>query len=136
MGEAVYSTIGLQKLAGCLRSYVYRPASKRTVLKFCQAKTITRIKTTANAMEKWTENVVAYSQGSIINEVDSWMTGVNEMSKERTLEVSQDILGVFKSTRDGVGNAGIRFTKGHLVFASKAERNTDMFCDSMLRASW
>lgn len=47
------------------------------LLKFCRAKGITYAEASEEAADNWTEHVVKCSTGTLVNEVDSWMTGVN-----------------------------------------------------------
>ncbi|KAJ5675502.1 hypothetical protein N7462_008399 [Penicillium macrosclerotiorum] len=47
------------------------------MLKFCHDNNYSYIEPTQEAVDKWTDHVAACSEGSLINEVDSWLTGVN-----------------------------------------------------------
>ncbi|MNC93176.1 Phenylacetone monooxygenase [compost metagenome] len=38
---------------------------------------MTRIEATAEGVAEWTEHVLALGEGQLMNEVESWMTGVN-----------------------------------------------------------
>ncbi|KAF6826252.1 phenylacetone monooxygenase [Colletotrichum plurivorum] len=47
------------------------------LLKFCREEGYTYAEATEEAADGWTEHVFECSKGSLVNEVDSWMTGVN-----------------------------------------------------------
>ncbi|PSN61559.1 cyclohexanone monooxygenase [Corynespora cassiicola Philippines] len=47
------------------------------LLYFCKENGSTYVEPKPDAVEKWTAHVMECSRGSMINEVDSWMTGVN-----------------------------------------------------------
>ncbi|KAK1519731.1 uncharacterized protein CCOS01_11382 [Colletotrichum costaricense] len=47
------------------------------LLKFCRDRGYTYAEATQEAADGWTEHVFECSKGSLVNEVDSWMTGVN-----------------------------------------------------------
>lgn len=51
------------------------------LLQYCKDNNITYVEPTEEAVKAWTEHVVECSKGSLINEVDSWMTGVNKNVK-------------------------------------------------------
>jgi hypothetical protein len=38
---------------------------------------VTRIEATAAGVAEWTEHVLSLGEGLLMNEIDSWMTGVN-----------------------------------------------------------
>ncbi|KAI9691938.1 MAG: hypothetical protein M1822_008011 [Bathelium mastoideum] len=48
------------------------------MLATCAEKNYTYAVPTEDAVERWTEHVVDCSEGALLNEVDSWMTGVNK----------------------------------------------------------
>lgn len=54
------------------------------LLKFCAEKGHTYAEPTEAAAKGWTDHVFQCSEGSLINEVDSWITGVNKNIKGRT----------------------------------------------------
>ncbi len=47
------------------------------LLQYCKDKSYTYVEPTQDAVEQWTDHVIASAQGALSNEVDSWMTGVN-----------------------------------------------------------
>jgi cation diffusion facilitator CzcD-associated flavoprotein CzcO len=47
------------------------------VIRFATERGLTRIEATAKGVEEWTEHVLALGEGQLMNEVGSWMTGVN-----------------------------------------------------------
>ncbi|OAL49300.1 FAD/NAD(P)-binding domain-containing protein [Pyrenochaeta sp. DS3sAY3a] len=55
------------------------------LLAFCKASGITYVEPSEEAVAKWTEHVIASAQGSMINDVDSWMTGVNNNVKGKNV---------------------------------------------------
>lgn len=48
------------------------------LLQHCKDHDFSYVEPTPQAVEEWTEHVVECSKGSLANEVDSWMTGVNK----------------------------------------------------------
>jgi hypothetical protein len=59
------------------RSIEYATEWITDFIKYCHDQNITYVEPTAENVEKWTQHVVDLAQGSLLNEVDSWMTGVN-----------------------------------------------------------
>ncbi|OQE20538.1 hypothetical protein PENSTE_c013G02013 [Penicillium steckii] len=55
------------------------------LLQYCKDNNYTYVEPTEKAVEEWTEHVVECSKGSLSNEVDSWMTGVNKNIKGKTV---------------------------------------------------
>ncbi|SPO01942.1 related to monooxigenase [Cephalotrichum gorgonifer] len=55
------------------------------MLKFCRDNGHTRVEATEEAADEWTEHVVQCSKGALVNEVDSWMTGVNKNVKGKAV---------------------------------------------------
>jgi cation diffusion facilitator CzcD-associated flavoprotein CzcO len=47
------------------------------LIRFAHERGLTRVEATADGVAKWTEHVLASGQGLLMNEIDSWMTGVN-----------------------------------------------------------
>jgi cation diffusion facilitator CzcD-associated flavoprotein CzcO len=47
------------------------------LLRFATERGLTRIEATAEGVAEWTDHVVALGQGQLMNEIESWMTGVN-----------------------------------------------------------
>ena len=48
------------------------------MLATCEENGYTYVEPTEEAVESWTEHVASCSEGALLNEVDSWMTGVNK----------------------------------------------------------
>ena len=47
------------------------------VLQFAVERSLTRIEATGAGVVEWTDHVLALGQGQLMNEISSWMTGVN-----------------------------------------------------------
>jgi cation diffusion facilitator CzcD-associated flavoprotein CzcO len=47
------------------------------MIRFATERGLTRIEATAKGVEEWTDHVLALGEGQLMNEVGSWMTGVN-----------------------------------------------------------
>jgi cation diffusion facilitator CzcD-associated flavoprotein CzcO len=47
------------------------------LIRFARERGLTRVEATPDGVAKWTEHVLATGQGLLMNEIDSWMTGVN-----------------------------------------------------------
>jgi cation diffusion facilitator CzcD-associated flavoprotein CzcO len=47
------------------------------LVRFAQERGITRVEATPGGVAEWTEHVLASGEGLLMNEIDSWMTGVN-----------------------------------------------------------
>jgi cation diffusion facilitator CzcD-associated flavoprotein CzcO len=47
------------------------------VIRFASERGLTRIEATADGVAEWTDHVLALGQGQLMNEIGSWMTGVN-----------------------------------------------------------
>jgi hypothetical protein len=47
------------------------------VIEFATERGLKRIEATPSAVDEWTDHVLALGQGQLMNEVGSWMTGVN-----------------------------------------------------------
>jgi cation diffusion facilitator CzcD-associated flavoprotein CzcO len=47
------------------------------VIRFASERGLTRIEATAEGVAEWTDHVLALGQGQLMNEIGSWMTGVN-----------------------------------------------------------
>ncbi|HUN43995.1 MAG TPA: NAD(P)/FAD-dependent oxidoreductase [Acetobacteraceae bacterium] len=47
------------------------------VIRFATERGLTRIEATATGVEEWTDHVLALGEGQLMNEIGSWMTGVN-----------------------------------------------------------
>jgi len=44
---------------------------------FAHERGLTRVEATAAGVTEWTEHVLSLGEGLLMNEIDSWMTGVN-----------------------------------------------------------
>jgi hypothetical protein len=55
------------------------------MLATCEAKGYTYVEPKEEAVEAWTEHVADCSEGALLNEVDSWMTGVNKNVAGKTV---------------------------------------------------
>lgn len=55
------------------------------LLQYCKDQGYTFVEPTEEAADKWTEHVQECSKGLLINEVDSWMTGVNTNVSGKTV---------------------------------------------------
>ncbi|KAF2154454.1 cyclohexanone monooxygenase [Myriangium duriaei CBS 260.36] len=55
------------------------------LLAYCKEKGYAYVEPTDEAADQWTEHVVECSKGALLNEVDSWMTGVNKNVKGKTV---------------------------------------------------
>lgn len=67
-----------QPFGNAPRSIEHAVANVTDLLQFCTEKGYTYAEPTEAAVQGWTEHVFACSEGSLINEIDSWMTGVNK----------------------------------------------------------
>jgi cation diffusion facilitator CzcD-associated flavoprotein CzcO len=47
------------------------------LVRFAHDRRVTRVETTAAGVVEWTEHVLSLGEGLLMNEIDSWMTGVN-----------------------------------------------------------
>lgn len=48
-----------------------------SLIRFAIERDLTRIEATAEGVAEWTDYVLGLGQGQLMNEIDSWMTGVN-----------------------------------------------------------
>lgn len=123
-----------QPFGNATRSIEHTVSVVADLLQFCQAKGITRVEPTAEAVEKWTEHVVACSQGSMINEVDSWMTGVNKNVKGKNVRSVARYTGSVQEYKRWCRECKDSGYQG-LMFASKFDQDANTSSNSMLRAS-
>lgn len=56
------------------------------LLSHCKTNEYTFVEPTEEAASEWTEHVIECSKGSLSNEVDSWMTGVNKNVNGKTMK--------------------------------------------------
>jgi hypothetical protein len=47
------------------------------LIQFAVERSLTRIEATGTGVDEWTDHVLALGQGQLMNEISSWMTGVN-----------------------------------------------------------
>ena len=47
------------------------------LVRFARARGLSRIESTSAGVAEWTDPVKALGEGLLMNEIDSWMTGVN-----------------------------------------------------------
>jgi len=47
------------------------------LIRFAHDREVTRVEATSTGVAEWTEHVLATGEGLLMNEIDSWMTGVN-----------------------------------------------------------
>ena len=77
-----------QAYGNATRSIEYAVDIISDLLQFCQDKGYTYVEPTDEAVQEWTEHVHMCGKGLLINEIDSWMSGVNKNVKgkqERTV---------------------------------------------------
>jgi hypothetical protein len=75
-----------QPFGNATRSIEHAAEVISNVLEFCEENDYTYVEPTEEATEEWTEHVIDCSKASVlINEVDSWMTGINKNVKGKTL---------------------------------------------------
>lgn len=55
------------------------------LLQYCKDNEYSFVEPTPEAVDEWTEHVVECSKGALLNEVDSWMTGVNKNVPGKTV---------------------------------------------------
>ena len=75
-----------QPFGNATRSIEHAVEAIADLLQYCHDNSCTFVEATEEAAEKWTEHVVECSQAlTLMNEVDSWMTGVNQNVKGKTV---------------------------------------------------
>jgi len=47
------------------------------LVQFASERGLTRIEATSAGVDEWTDHVLALGEGQLMNEISSWMTGVN-----------------------------------------------------------
>lgn len=67
-----------QPFGNAPRTIEHAVAVVSDLLQYCKDHGYTFVEPTPQAVEEWTEHVIECSKGSLMNEVDSWMTGVNK----------------------------------------------------------
>lgn len=74
-----------QPFGNAPRTIEHAVAVVSDLLQHCKDNDYTYVEPTERAVEEWTDHVVECSKGSLSNEVDSWMTGVNKNIKGKTV---------------------------------------------------
>lgn len=74
-----------QPFGNAPRTIEHAVAVVSDLLQHCKDNNYTYVEPTEKAVEEWTEHVFECSKGSLSNEVDSWMTGVNKNIKGKTV---------------------------------------------------
>lgn len=75
-----------QPFGNATRSIEYAVEVIADLLSFCKDNGFGYFEPTEEAVEQWTEHVVECSRGNVlVNEVDSWMTGINKNVKGKTV---------------------------------------------------
>lgn len=57
------------------------------LVRFLRDNKITRVEATANEVQAWTDHVKQTGEGLLLNEVDSWMTGVNRNVEGKNVRI-------------------------------------------------
>lgn len=73
-----------QPFGNATRSIEHAVGVITDLLQYCHDHGYTYVEPTEEAVDAWTEHVVECSKGSLSNEIDSWMTGVNKNVKGKT----------------------------------------------------
>ncbi|EYB22943.1 hypothetical protein FG05_11261 [Fusarium graminearum] len=75
-----------QPFGNATRNIEYAVQAISDLLQHCKDKGYTSVEPTTEAVEQWTEHVVKCSESQVLmNEIDSWMTGVNKNVKGKTV---------------------------------------------------
>ncbi|KAF2106169.1 cyclohexanone monooxygenase [Lophiotrema nucula] len=74
-----------QPFGNATRSVEHAVSVISDVLAFCAEKDYEYVEPEQWAVDEWTQHVVECSKGALANEVDSWMTGVNNNVKGKTV---------------------------------------------------
>ena len=69
------------------RSIEYSVDWTTGLIRFAQAKGLTRLEATEAGVAAWTDHVKALGVGLLSNEVDSWMTGINRNVDGKTRRI-------------------------------------------------
>ncbi|KAF3044879.1 hypothetical protein E8E11_008058 [Didymella keratinophila] len=81
----MFMTLGPhQPFGNATRSIEHAVQVIENVLQYCKDNNYTSVEPTQEAVDAWTDHVYECSKGGLINEVDSWMTGVNKNIKGKT----------------------------------------------------
>jgi len=93
------------------RSIEYNVEWVADLIRHMTERRLTRADPRSEAVEAWTENVRAVGEGSLVNEVDSWMTGVNrnvEGKQVRTLARYSGSAPAYRAWCDAVAVGGYK----------------------------
>ena len=74
-----------QPFGNAPRTIEHAVAVVSDLLQYCKDNNYTYVEPTPEAVEEWTDHVIECSKGLLMNEVDSWMTGVNTNIKGKTV---------------------------------------------------
>jgi cation diffusion facilitator CzcD-associated flavoprotein CzcO len=81
----MFMTLGPhQPFGNATRSIEHAVHVIEELLQYCKENNYTSVEPTQEAVDAWTDHVYECSKGGLINEVDSWMTGVNKNVKGKT----------------------------------------------------
>ncbi|KAJ9626771.1 hypothetical protein H2204_009916 [Knufia peltigerae] len=79
-----------QPFGNATRSIEHAAQVVSDLLQYCKDNNYNYVEPTPEAVEQWTEHVVECGKGSLSNEVDSWMTGINtNVSGKQTRSVAR-----------------------------------------------
>lgn len=75
-----------QPFGNATRNIEYAVQAVSDLLQYCKDNSFTFVEPTEEAVENWTKHVVQCSESqTLMNEIDSWMTGVNKNVKGKTV---------------------------------------------------
>jgi cation diffusion facilitator CzcD-associated flavoprotein CzcO len=74
-----------QPFGNATRSIEHAVQVIASLLQYCKDNDHTYVEPSREAVDKWTEHVIACGTGGLVNEVDSWMTGVNTNVKGKNI---------------------------------------------------
>ncbi|KAH7245482.1 hypothetical protein BKA59DRAFT_475865 [Fusarium tricinctum] len=75
-----------QPFGNATRNIEYAVQAISDLLQYCKDNRFTSVQPTEEAVEEWTKHVVQCSESqTLMNEIDSWMTGVNKNVKGKTV---------------------------------------------------
>ncbi|PTD08452.1 2-oxo-Delta(3)-4,5,5-trimethylcyclopentenylacetyl-CoA monooxygenase [Fusarium culmorum] len=75
-----------QPFGNATRNIEYAVQAISDLLQYCKDNGYTSVEPTTEAVDQWTEHVVKCSESQVLmNEIDSWMTGVNKNVKGKTV---------------------------------------------------
>ncbi|KAJ4301889.1 hypothetical protein N0V90_003985 [Kalmusia sp. IMI 367209] len=115
-----------QPFGNATRSIEHTVSVVADLLQFCQDRGITYVEPTEDAVARWTEHVIACSQGSMINDVDSWMTGVNKNVKGKNVRSVARYTGSVQEYKRWCRECRESGYRG-LILGSKARGTVDAF---------